>query len=670
VGTPGVADPARIRARGRSLLRARATSGDETEVRWWVWVAIPLVPGSALALPPNTQDGGVTHHLETVVVSASREPMPEDRAPGTVSVITREEIERAHYTSLVDVLRGVPGIHIEQPGSRGGRASVYTRGLDPNQTLILLDGVRLNDPTNNRGGSFDLSSLDPAGVERIEVVRGPTSAVHGSDAIAGVVNIITRTGADGRELGLQASGGRWGVYRIAGEARGRRGPADLSLAGAWVDEGEPPDDQRYRGGNFKATAGLELPMGARLRGALRFADSDSRAYPDDSGGPEFAVIRTLERRDVRDVDLHVELAQSPARFIDYTAGFSYRHRREQRDAPGVAPGVRDPFGVPAESSRDVLDYYAFSLRNTVFRDEQWSAIVGGDVYREAGSSDGELFPGEAFAISSDFELDRVVGGAFAELQWSCVCGLALYGGARVDFPESASAVFNPRVSGRYHVPVVDLELRGSWGEGFKLPAFFALAHPVVGNPGLDPERSRGFDVGVNRSFWDDRIEVRVGYFDIEVKDQIDFDAGPPPRLVNRSKVESRGFELEVRADPFSWLRLTGNVTHTATDIKGSAAQLLNRPRWQGDLSLVWNPLASVTVRSAVLFVGPVKDSSIPTGPATLDSWTRVDLSAVWRLNEHISAFLAIDNLLDADYEEAIGFPAPGIRPRVGVKWRL
>jgi outer membrane receptor protein involved in Fe transport len=197
-----------------------------------------------------------------------------------------------------------------------------------------------------------------------------------------------------------------------------------------------------------------------------------------------------------------------------------------------------------------------------------------------------------------------------------------------------------------------------------------LAHPVVGNPDLDPERSEGFDVSVGRSFWGGRIAARATYFDIEVKDLIDFDPGPPPLLVNRSKIESHGFEMELRADPFPWLGFTGSVTHTVTDIKESSADLLNRPRWQGNLSLVWNPFPAVTLRTVALFVGPVKDSSIPTGPDTLDSWTRVDFSTVWRLDEHLSVFLEIDNLLDADYEEAIGFPASGIRPRAGVQWRI
>ncbi len=157
---------------------------------------IAMLPTLALAeIVGVSEEEPPVHRLEPVVVTASHEPQPLGYAPGTFTVIAREEIERGHYTSVVDILRRVPGVHVEQPGSRGGRASIYTRGLDPNHTLILIDGVRMNDPNNNRGGSFDLSTLDPAGVERIEISRGPISAVHGSDAIAGVVNIITRTPA-------------------------------------------------------------------------------------------------------------------------------------------------------------------------------------------------------------------------------------------------------------------------------------------------------------------------------------------------------------------------------------------------------------------------------------------------------------------------------------------
>lgn len=631
-----------------------------------------LLPALAFAESPAVrEDEPPVHRLESVVVTASREPVPAEYAPGTLSVIGREEIERGHYTSVVDILRRVPGIHVEQPGSRGGRASIYTRGLDPNHTLILIDGVRMNDPTDHRGGSFDLSTLDPAGVERIEISRGPISAVHGSDAIAGVVNIITRTGRDAQEFLLDGSGGRWGVYRIAGEARGRVGIADLSLAGAWVDEGNPPGDQEYRGGNLKADVGLELPASASLRGAFRFADSDSESFPDDSGGDESAVIRTLEERDIREFDMHVEAAQKTGRWIDYALGFDYRHRREHRDSPGIEDGVRPGPGIPPESSRDELEFYALSLRNTVRPAEGLSLTAGGDVYWEDGSSHGmPIFAGTPFETPTNFKLDRVVGGPFAELNWHSRCGLILYGGVRADFSDEFSSEVTPRVSAEYPIPIIDLVVKGTWGEGFKSPAFFSLASPTVGNPDLVSERSKGWDLGLNRSFWKSRIDGRLTYFEIEVKNLIDFVPEPRPLLVNRSRVVSRGFEFELNAKLFDSLDFNGNLTFTDTDIRHTAEDLLNRPRWQGALTLVWTPVESVTIRASALIVGSVKDSSEPTGDVTLDPWGRVDLSAAWRVRKHVSLYLEVDNLSDSNYQEAVGFRAPGIRPRVGVTARF
>jgi outer membrane cobalamin receptor len=632
-----------------------------------VIVTLPTLALAEIASAPEEEPP--VQPVETVVVTASREPQSPAGAPGTFTVISHEEIERGHYTSVVEVMRRVPGVHVEQPGARGGRTSIYTRGLDPNHTLILIDGVRMNDPTNNRGGSFDLSTLDPAGVERIEISRGSISAVHGSDAIAGVVNIITRTGRDAQESLLDVSGGRWGVVRVAGQARGRVGIADLSLAGAWVDEGDPPDGQQYRGGNLKTDVGLKLPAGAELRGTFRFADSKSESFPDYSGGDAFAVIRTLEDRDTREFGLHAEAAQKTGRWIDYALGFDHRHRREDRDSPGVEPGVGG--GIPPESSRDKLDYHALSLRNTVKPLEGLSLTAGGDVYWEKGSSNGQLFPGEPFAIPTSFELDRVVGGPFAELHWRSDFGLALYGGVRADFSNVSSSEVTPRVSAEYSVPVIDLVVKGSWGEGFKLPAFFSLASPVVGNPDLVAERSEGWDLALSRGFWRDRVEGRIGYFEIEVKDLIDlvFENGPPS-LVNRSKVVSRGVEFELGARLFDSLDLEGNWTFTNTDIRHTSDDLLNRPRWRGALTLIWTPVEDVTIRVAALIVGSVKDESEPTGSATLDPWGRMDFSASWRVRKHVSLYLEVDNLFDSNYAEVIGFRAPGIRPRVGVTARF
>ena len=143
-----------------------------------------------------------------------------------------------------------------------------------------------------------------------------------------------------------------------------------------------------------------------------------------------------------------------------------------------------------------------------------------------------------------------------------------------------------------------------------------------------------------------------------------------PSLVNRSKVVSRGFEFELSARLFDALDINGNLTFTDTDIRHTSDDLLSRPRWRGALALIWTPVKDVTVRAAALIVGAVKDESVPTGKATLDPWGRVDLSASWRVREHVSLYLEIDNLFDSNYAEVIGFRAPGIRPRAGVTVRF
>ncbi|MEO2167017.1 MAG: TonB-dependent receptor plug domain-containing protein, partial [bacterium] len=195
-----------------------------------------LLPASVLA---EEETEPVSPEVETLVVTGSRAPQPLELVPGSVEVITRAEIEASKYDGVVDVIRNLPGLHVQQAGTRGSLASIYMRGLDPNHTLILLDGVMLNDPTNARGGSFDLSTLDVLGLEQIEVVRGPVSAVHGSDALAGAIQIRTLGGKGKDEARVDLSGGRFGYFRGMASARGTRGPVDLAIAGSWVREGVP-----------------------------------------------------------------------------------------------------------------------------------------------------------------------------------------------------------------------------------------------------------------------------------------------------------------------------------------------------------------------------------------------------------------------------------------------
>lgn len=621
---------------------------------------------------------GESDGVETLVVTATHGPLPPASAPGGVEVVSGDELRRARYDGVLEALRHRPGLHADQPGGRGSRGSLYTRGLDPNHTKVLVDGVALNDPTNARGGSFDFSTLDNLdSIERIEIVRGPASAVWGSDALAGVLQVITRDGRGPDAVQLGISGGRYGYLQGFASARGQRGPFDAVASGTYVDEGMPEENGDYRGGSFYGSVGADLPGDARLRGTLFYNDADLEAFPEFSGGPELAEIQAFEQRDVRSVAAGLALTQQPLDWLDYALTGSLYRRREQRRSPGVAPAADDLCGIPAEpDARDELRRGALALRGTARAPGDVALTAGGDVTWESGRSRGEFSflgpPDDCPSGTADFTLDRVIGGPFAEVHWRSGFGFTLLAGVRADFSDEEDAVVTPRVSGSYALPGLPLHLDASWGEGFKLPSFFALGNPTAGNPALQPEHSRGWDAGLRYAHPNGRIEASASYFEIRIRDPIIFNDNSF-RLENLDELRSRGVELGGWVVPLENVGLRGYVTYADTIDLETGERLLNRPRWRGGVALDWRPITAVSLRVEALFVGSVLDASVPTGRGTrvkLDAYERVDLALSWSPRNWLEVHLAVDNLLDANYREAVGYPAPGIRPRAGVALRL
>lgn len=606
---------------------------------------------------------------DVIVVTASQAPIDLAQVGASVAVITGEEIAAGHFTQLADVLRQVPGLHVEQPGARGSRTSLYLRGTDPSLTLVLIDGIRMNDPTNNRGGSFDLSTLDVDDVERIEVVRGPLSGVHGSDAIGGVVNILTKRGRGGDALELDVSGGRFGYYRTAASLRGQRGIADLAVAGSWVDEGHPEFPSEYRGGHFHGKLGLALPDGSEFVAVARYLEARMRAFPDDSGGPLYAVLPDLETRVPRELSTGLRWSRLLGDRTDVVARASYYQRDEDLSSPGIAPGPRNPFGIPASQGSTRLDRSELDARVTHRSDDiGLEGTLGGGLYWEKGRNDIVLalpFP----VAQPPFELDRLVGGPYAELRWDAGWGVTALASVRIDLPDDADDEITPRVSGSWALPWLPVTLHGSWGEGFKLPSFYSLGDPIVGNPDLLPERSRGWDLGVGVVLWEERLRGEVTYFDQEIENLIDFDpaVGAFGRIVNRDEALSRGVEASLTWQVFERLGVGGQLTYNPTELVDDPADLLNRPRLRGDVWLRWEPLDVLDFELRALFVGSVKDSSVPTEEVTLDPYQRLDLSLSYRPTRTLSLYLAIQNLLDQEYQEAVGFPTVSIRPIAGVR---
>ena len=609
-----------------------------------------------------------TIELEPTVITGTTIPTLMTQLPASVTVITKEQIEPKQKTSVTELLRQVPGLHIDQAGARGSVSSVYLRGGDPNYTVVLIDGVKVNDPTNSRGGSFDFSTLNVDNIERIEIVRGPLSSIYGSDAMAGVINIITHQGTDESVSNLKLSGGRFGDYRSLVQTRGRLDRVNYSLSGSYLDNGEPVEGSNFVNKTFSANFDILLSDTAEIRSVLRYADSHLEAFPDDSGGPESieAVLRGVEERDVDELTFGAELSLALLPRWNTSIHVGYYDRKEEIDSPGVAPGVRDP--IPPNTSDNQYHRYNVRLRNLFLVTEGGRLTVGVEAQSEEGSSRGSLSFGEV-TVPTSFDLERDLWAPFMEAQYTLPAGLLLQAGVRLDVPEGFDSELSPRVGVSYKHPTFHTRLRASWGEGFKLPSFFALGHPIVGDPDLVPEKSRSGDVAVVQPLWGKDVNMSVTYFSNSFKNAIDFQE-EPPKLVNRSEITTEGVEMAINARAGKGLDLSSHLTYVKTDIKGTEEELRNRPEWRGGFAFQWRPLSGLVLNLDALYVGRVLDSSIPTDDRELDAYIRVDIAITWNAGPAWQYFLTVDNLFDADYEEAVGFPAPGISPHIGLKARF
>jgi outer membrane cobalamin receptor len=613
--------------------------------------------------PPESNSAVI---LAPVVVTATLTPVESTQVPSSVTVISREQIEATQARNMTELLRTVPGMYIDQPGGRGSVSSVYVRGGDPNFTLVLLDGVKLNDATNSRGGSFDFATLDIDNIERIEIVRGPVSVVHGADAVSGVINIITRRGNRRSAKDVEVWLGGFGYGRVLLQANGVHRETDYALSISSTDDGDPVEGSKFRGRAFNANVGHVLSDNMEIRSIMRAADSYLESFPDDSGGPDFAVLRAVDERDADELSLGVNYLHSPSGRWRYDIGLKFSDRREDVDSPGVAPGLRDPFGIPPNTADNRYRRTSLSMRNSLMITEHSQFAFGAELETEKGESDGALITG-GVPVPTSFDQQRDSNAAFIEARHRFSTGISLQTGIRVDRPEEFSSEESARIGIAYTLPSSKKTLYANWGEGFKLPSFFALGNPIVGNPNLEPETSRSTELGIRIPIGGNSASADISLFSSVIDDAVDLVEGPPPILVNRSEITARGLEVGITVKPSVRMDLTVQVSYVDTDIVGTTEELRNRPEWRASLAFRWRPRTFLDLQFSLLHVGEVVDSSIPTGDRDLDNYTRGDLTAIWRAGDKWRHVLAIDNLFDANYEEAVGFPAPGTRLRFGAR---
>jgi iron complex outermembrane receptor protein/vitamin B12 transporter len=488
--------------------------------------------------------------------------------------------------------------------------------------------------------------------------------------MSGVINIVTRPGAlTSSKVSVDAMAGAYDSSEVALNAQGA-----LENGGWRVGISDTNEGEQVRGNDFDAqriSAALNTQFGEATTLAIngRYSESTRSGFPDDSGGYEYAVIRDTERREAKETILGAGLTHDVGN-AEFGLTLGFFDRNDQIDSPGVAPGIRDPFGVPPSATESDFTRYTATLSGTQRFSQVVSLAYGIDWQREEGTSDGSLDFGGGFMMPTTFELTRTTWAPFAEVKIDSGFGLSAQAGARVDHADDQSSVTSPRVRVAYGLADTGFTIAGSWGKAFKLPSFYSLAHPLVGNPDLLPERGESHEIELSQRLLDGQAHWSATYFESEFRNAIDFDSGPPPMLVNRNRVDSHGVELAADVRLGTQWMFDGSVTNARSRIASSGDELRNRPEWRAALGVHWLPSASLNFSAAATYVGSSLDSSIATGDVRLSPYTLIDLSAVWQLSDRVQTYVAIDNLTDEQYEQFVGFTARGITPRAGVKVSL
>jgi outer membrane cobalamin receptor len=294
--------------------------------------------------------------------------------------------------------------------------------------------------------------------------------------------------------------------------------------------------------------------------------------------------------------------------------------------------------------------------------------VGGSYGHEDGSSNDVIDFG-GFGVPASFALQRGTLAAFAEAAWTPLAGLQLGAGIRRDHPESAASETVGQLSAAYRLDATGTRVHAEWSQGFKLPSFFALGHPLVGNPNLRPEHSTQVEAGISQALLDGAVHLDLTWFHARYRDLIDFDPVAFTNF-NRGRVSAQGLEGGLEVQLGDGLSATANATLNDLDVAPGAAPLRRRPRWKGGAGLRWAATPRWTTRLDATWWGEYFDSSIPTGLVRMPGYWRLDASARWQASKRTAVSFSVRNLLGDDYESSIGFPNGGASGFVSVEFAL
>jgi len=637
----------------------------------------------ALAVPLThlrAQDEGEPVELEEMVVTADRAPTAATRLIAATTVISGEELRRQGIYFLADALGQAPGATVVPTGSYGGVTSFFLRGGESDHTKVLIDGVAVNQA----GGAFNFGTLSTDNIERIEIVRGPVSVLYGSDAVTGVVHVITRQGSGRLRARAATAAGTFGTWRGDIGASGGSEQASFAVGlSRYTSDGIYQFNSGYR--STVASGALTVRPDAATVATLTARIGDNTFhFPTDFAG---VVSDSNQRNQQNGTTLGLELGRQLSSRMEIRVALASHGQTDGADNEADSPG-------------DTLGFYAFqsqtrSLRRSldargILQLGAGARVTAGaqaefEELREFNRSESNFGGGPTVSVDPPFEADRRNLGFYGQAIVDVGPGALLNLGARLDRNQKFGTHATYRVGGVLRLAGA-LRLRAAIGSGFKEPSIrenYATSAFEVGNPDLEPEESRSWELGLEHALWRGRLTLAASYFDQSFRNLIQYNGSAvpgAPTYENVARATARGLELSGSLRPVRTVSLTASYTWLRTRVEDAGFSTAAGDVFVEGKPLVRRPRHSVRIDGrgrlgdrvdlglAVNIVGSREDvdfrpfpsvrTTLPTY-ATADADVAIDLLRESAGRPGLAATFRVENLLHAEYETVVGFPARG-----------
>ena len=607
--------------------------------------------------------------IEEVLVSASLMPITASRSANAVTVIDRAQLRNRATVSLSNILRDVPGFSVSQVGVLGSQTQIRVRGAEANHLLVTIDGVEANDPS--QGDEFSWGTLTASDIERIEIIRGPQSSLRGSDAVAGVVNIITRS-AEKSSVGLFLESGSWATHHSGFNIGHKQGDFDIRFGLSHIESAGDniartgDENDGYRNTTYNIRSGLKLSDQMDISFAARESDGMNQFDADN----DFDGL-------IEDQDRASEFENSTMRFQgDYSSkDGTWQHKvlisQSKSDNTAFADKAK---GNVTASTKDQIQYIGS------FTWDQGAQNVAALVEREEEDwmQRGEITWG---VYDPNQDRERDTDSVAVEYRTDINDHLTLAASARHDDNSEFDSAKTYRAEVIYQLTEA-IRLRGAVGTAVKNPTFterFGFYTNFIGNPNLIPEESTSWELGADQLIMGGALTLSLTIFEAELENEIDGFVYDPATFAYTSNningtSERKGAELSAVGNISESMSLS--AAYTYTDSTGDdAVREVRRPRHIASLNLGWQAAHNLHLNTNIQFTGEQTDVYFPPFPepsqvVALSNHTLVNINLNYSATEKFEMYLKLENALNENYEEVFGYQTLGFGATLGLRYSM